>query len=73
MLEEFNDKQKEVEDVCNPLITKLYRGAMPGGLPDMGGMGGGMSGAGGARGAGPTSRLCHSELFRKCIFWNIMF
>eukprot|EP00091_Calanus_sinicus_P021281 TRINITY_DN6218_c0_g1_i1.p2 TRINITY_DN6218_c0_g1~~TRINITY_DN6218_c0_g1_i1.p2 ORF type:complete len:127 (+),score=56.18 TRINITY_DN6218_c0_g1_i1:33-383(+) len=62
-VEEFNDKQKEVEGVCNPIITKLYQGAggMPGGMPDMGGMGGGMPGAGGAApgaggagGAGPT-------------------
>ena len=38
-VEEFNDKQKEVEDVCNPIITKVYQGAggMPGGMPDMGG------------------------------------
>jgi len=59
-VEEFNDKQKEVESVCNPIITKLYQGAggMPEGMPDMGGMGGGMpgAGAGGAStgGAGPT-------------------
>merc|ERR1719341_28352 len=25
-VEEFNDKQKEVEGVCNPIITKLYPG-----------------------------------------------
>jgi len=56
-VEEFNEKQKEVESVCNPIITKLYSeaggaGGMPGGMPDMGGMGGGApSGAGGA---GPT-------------------
>jgi len=57
-VEEFNDKQKEVEAVCNPIITKLYQGA--GGMPDMGGMPGGMPGAGaggassGTGGAGPT-------------------
>merc|ERR1711887_530957 len=59
-VEEFNDKQKEIEAVCNPIITKLYQGA--GGMPDMGGMPGGMpgagaapgGGAGGAGGAGPT-------------------
>jgi len=44
--DEFKDKQKEVEAVCNPIITKLYQGA--GGPP--GGMPGGMPGAG----AGPT-------------------
>merc|ERR1712236_174192 len=58
-VEEFNDKQKEVEAVCNPIITKLYQGAGgAGGMPDMGGMPGGMPGAGGAPsgagGAGPT-------------------
>jgi len=51
-VEEFSAKQKEVEGVCNPIITKLYGAAggegMPGGMPDMGGMGG----AGGAPGAG---------------------
>merc|ERR1719510_1187524 len=60
-VEEFSDKQKEVEGVCNPIITKLYQaGGMPEGMPDMGGMAGGMpGGAGGAApgsagGAGPT-------------------
>merc|ERR1739846_230803 len=58
-VEEFNDKQKEVEAVCNPIITKLYQDAGgAGGMPDMGGMPGGMPGAGGAPsgagGAGPT-------------------
>merc|ERR1711883_40611 len=48
--EEFQEKQKEVEAVCNPIITKLYQsaGGAPGGMPDMGGM----PGAGGAPGAG---------------------
>jgi len=58
-VEEFSDKQKEVEAVCNPIITKLYAGA-GGGMPDMGGMGGGMPGgapepgAAAGGGAGPT-------------------
>jgi hypothetical protein len=32
-VEEFSEKQKDVESVCNPIITKLYQGAggMPGG------------------------------------------
>lgn len=50
--DEFEHKQKEVEQVCNPIITKLYQGgAAPGG-----GMPGGMpSGpAPGAGGQGPT-------------------
>merc|ERR1739838_1290785 len=61
-VEEFNEKQKEVEAVCNPIITKLYQGAGGArGMPDMAGMAGGMGGmpgAGGAPsgagGAGPT-------------------
>lgn len=55
-VDEFQDKQKEVEGVCNPIITKLYQaaGGAPGGMP-----GGGMPGAAGAAsagsgGAGPT-------------------
>merc|ERR1712241_418710 len=49
-VEEFKDKQKEVEGVCNPIITKMYQaaGGAPGGMPDMGGMGGMPEGAGGA-------------------------
>uniref|UniRef100_A0A183CQ69 Heat shock protein 70 n=1 Tax=Globodera pallida TaxID=36090 RepID=A0A183CQ69_GLOPA len=43
--EEFEHQQKELEAVCNPIITKLYRsaggGGMPGGMP---GGSGGMSG-----------------------------
>jgi len=58
-VEEFQDKQKEVEGVCNPIITKLYQGAggAPGGMPDMGGMGGAPGGAdapSSGGGAGPT-------------------
>uniref|UniRef100_A0A146LE38 Heat shock protein cognate 4 n=2 Tax=Lygus hesperus TaxID=30085 RepID=A0A146LE38_LYGHE len=60
--EEYEHKQKELEGICNPIITKLYQGAGgPGGMP--GGMPGGFPGAGGAApgggapgagGAGPT-------------------
>lgn len=56
--EEFEHRQKELEGICNPIITKLYQGAggAPGGMP--GGFPGGMPGAGGAApgagGAGPT-------------------
>ena len=32
-VEEFNNKQKEVEGVFNPTITKMY--AAPGGAPDV--------------------------------------
>jgi len=62
--EEFEDKQKELESICNPIITKLYGGAGMGGMggmgADMGGMGGmgGFGGAdaptGGSGGSGPT-------------------
>jgi len=56
--EEFEHKQKEVEAICTPIITKLYQGAggMPGGFPGgpgAGGPGGAPGGAGGAAG-GPT-------------------
>ncbi|KAK0424918.1 hypothetical protein QR680_008926 [Steinernema hermaphroditum] len=50
--EEFEHHQKELEGVCNPIITKLYQSAGA-----AGGMPGGMPGAGaqaGQGGAGPT-------------------
>jgi len=58
--EEYEDKQKELEKICNPIITKLYGAAGappgaagPGGFPGAGGPpGGAAAGAGGA--AGPT-------------------
>merc|ERR1719317_567887 len=59
--DEYEDKQKELEGVCNPIISKMYQGAggpqgggMPGGAP--GGMPGGApgGGSGGASGQGPT-------------------
>jgi len=47
--DEFEHKQKEVEGVCNPIITKLYQ--QSGGAPG----GGSMPGQGSnASGAGPT-------------------
>jgi L1 cell adhesion molecule like protein len=53
--EEFEFQQKELEAVCNPIMTKMYQGAgagpMPGGFP---GAGGPAPGPGGAAGAGPT-------------------
>ena len=57
--EEYDHKQKEVEKICAPIITKMYGGAggapggpgsMPGGFP--GGAPGAAPGAGGA--SGPT-------------------
>jgi len=59
--EEFEHKQKDMEAICNPIITKLYQdaGGMPGGMPgDPGGGppggGHGRPGPGGQGGAGPT-------------------
>ncbi|XP_045625695.1 heat shock cognate 70 kDa protein [Procambarus clarkii] len=54
--EEYEHKQKEIEQVCNPIITKMYQaaGGAPGGMP--GGMPGGFPGAPGAgTGAAPGS------------------
>jgi len=49
--EEFESMQKELEAVCNPIVTKMYQAA--GGAPE-GGMPGGMPGGGEEGGAGPT-------------------
>ena len=38
-MEEFEDKQKELEQLCAPIITKMYQGAGAGG-----GMGAGTAG-----------------------------
>jgi len=57
--DEFEDKLKELEGICNPIMSKLYQagGGMPGagGMPDMGGMGGDADGPppSSAGGAGP--------------------
>merc|ERR1719487_662754 len=38
-VEEFETKQKDLEGVAMPIMTKLYQaGGAPGGMPDMGGM-----------------------------------
>lgn len=57
--EEYDDKQKEVEKICNPIITKLYQQAGgAGGMPRFdGGAPGGAAhhgGGGGASAGGPT-------------------
>jgi L1 cell adhesion molecule like protein len=54
-VEEFEARQKELEGIAMPIMTKLYQsGGAPGGMPDMGGMPGAggppPSGAGGAGG-----------------------
>ncbi|KHN76389.1 Heat shock 70 kDa protein A [Toxocara canis] len=53
--DEFEHMQKELEGVCNPIITKLYQsaGGMPGGMPG-GGFPGGASGGGSQNAGGPT-------------------
>jgi len=52
--EEYEDRQKELEGVANPIMMKFYgaggEGGMPGGMP--GGAPGGFPGAGGPGGAG---------------------
>lgn len=48
--EEYEHQQKDLEKVCNPIITKLYQGT--GGMP--GGPGGFPGGAGGGSSSGPT-------------------
>jgi len=49
--DEFESMQKDLESVCNPIITKMYQAA--GGAPE-GGMPGGMPGGDAPAGAGPT-------------------
>lgn len=64
--DEFEHQQKELEKVCNPIITKLYQaaggaGGMPGGFPGAPGASAGQAGGarsggggGGGGGSGPT-------------------
>ena len=51
--EEYESRQKDLEGICTPIMTKMYQsaGGAPGGMPDMSGMGG-MPGMGGDAGAG---------------------
>ncbi|VDM39102.1 unnamed protein product [Toxocara canis] len=65
--DEFEHMQKELEGVCNPIITKLYQsaGGMPGGMPG-GGFPGGASG-GGSQNAGVKSNRENAEAKRG---WN---
>lgn len=57
--EEFEDKLKSLESVCNPIMTKMYQAGAggAGGMPDMSGMPGGgmpdMGASAGDSGAGP--------------------
>jgi len=57
--EEFEHRQKELEAICKPVVTKLYEsagaaGGMPGGFPGAGGMPGAGAGAPPSGGSGPT-------------------
>jgi len=57
-VDEFEDKLKELEGLCNPIISKMYQGAggAPpggGGMPDFGGAGGDAGAAGGGAAPGP--------------------
>ncbi|XP_045207363.1 heat shock cognate 71 kDa protein [Mercenaria mercenaria] len=60
--DEYEHKQKELEGVCNPIITKLYQaggapggaGGMPGGMPNFGAGGAGGAAPGGGSSGGPT-------------------
>jgi heat shock protein 1/8 len=55
--EEFEDKQKELEKVCNPIITKMYAaggGAPPPGAAGFPGAGAGAPGGGAGGAGGPT-------------------
>ncbi|KAL3140915.1 70-kilodalton heat shock protein [Trebouxia sp. C0010 RCD-2024] len=56
-VDELEDKQKEIEQICSPIISKMYQadggaGGMPGGMGGMPGGAGGMPDMGGASGAG---------------------
>lgn len=54
-VDEFEDKQKELEGICNPIIAKMYQGEAPmGGGADMPGAGYGRGGGdSGSDGPGP--------------------
>lgn len=56
--EEYEHRQKELEGICAPIMTKLYQsaGGAPGGMPGFPGAAGGAPGAGatGGAGSGPT-------------------
>jgi L1 cell adhesion molecule like protein len=51
-IDEFEDKLKELEGICNPIISKMYQGA-GGAAPDRGGMGGDAGAEGPGAGPGP--------------------
>ncbi|MCO5578426.1 hypothetical protein L7F22_032268 [Adiantum nelumboides] len=50
-VEELDDKQKELESLCNPIISKMYQGGAGGDMPNM--PGGETPSYGGSTGPGP--------------------
>jgi len=44
-VDEFEDRLKELEGLCNPIMSKMYQAGGGGGMPDMSGMGGDAGGA----------------------------
>merc|ERR1711966_342186 len=54
-VDEFEDKMKELEGICNPIMSKMYQagGGAPGGMPDMGGGAGAPPPAGEGGAGGP--------------------
>eukprot|EP01010_Urceolus_cornutus_P000778 NODE_128_length_2298_cov_22027.501556_g104_i0.p1 GENE.NODE_128_length_2298_cov_22027.501556_g104_i0~~NODE_128_length_2298_cov_22027.501556_g104_i0.p1 ORF type:complete len:653 (-),score=225.11 NODE_128_length_2298_cov_22027.501556_g104_i0:262-2220(-) len=55
--DEYASRQKDLEAICNPIMSKMYQGGEGGGMPDMGAGGmpdmGGMPGMGGGASSGP--------------------
>merc|ERR1712107_602544 len=76
-VDEFQDKQKELEAVCNPIISKLYQqggapgGTMPNGMPN--GMHNGMAGGmpKGSASAGSNSGPRSRKSTRSMLLFNI--
>jgi len=53
-VDEFEDKLKELEGLCNPIMSKMYQGGGGGGgMPDMGGAGGAPPPDAGGSSSGP--------------------
>ncbi|KAK3282661.1 hypothetical protein CYMTET_9611 [Cymbomonas tetramitiformis] len=58
-VDEFQDKLKELEGICNPIMSKMYQGGaggMPGGMPDFG-AGGDASGPPPSSGGGSGPKI----------------
>ncbi|GER48516.1 heat shock 70 kDa protein, partial [Striga asiatica] len=70
-VEEFEDKLKELENLCNPIISKMYAGGdvPPSGaeMPGAGGYGG--NAGGGATGAGPKIEEAAIHDYGESVAW----